>query len=348
MFNFFKKSSPVCNNKILINKLNSIIDNIPPNLSELELIRYIYLSLGKILVTDTNYGYQFDYYKRHRIFENAKENSIPKTNEVICNSASELLVYLLKKFNIDAKTYYNTGIDHGETIVHTSDNKFLSLNLYGDLSKIQTNRKTAFFAPENSTQNGFSYKFAKANNISFSFISDDEIKKIDDKLGYTFNGLYTNDFMDMLKNEFSNNIHHILPPNIDFKNEYEKNEFLLKYIVDFLIEHCNILNEEQLPVGCEEMSHYYWTLFSSVLPPDFKKRINLYNCFFDKKISNNEIVTILSLSYKNSYVYYIYNNTIGKFIEVPEQKISKLIKNGLKTNCNTNIAGFEEQENIAK
>lgn len=304
-------SSTVIKKRNLKKQLDLIINNVPNNLSEIELIRYIYLSLGKILVFNTNYYYNSNSEIQYQMFDKFKNKSIPETNEIICNSGAELLTYMLKKFNIDAKTYYGIGAPHAETIVHTSDNKMYSFNLVGDLSRIQTNRKTRHFAPSQKNSQ-FSKEFEFVCNRVFDSLSDEELKRIDDKLKYTFHGLYMNDFISMLKKDISENSDYIIPPNVHFKNEYDKKENMRKYVVEFLLNRCNILNEQFSSVGFEETTHYYWNLFMETLPSEDIKKMNLYRCFFDKKISNNKMISIISLEYKDSYIYYSYNRILRK------------------------------------
>lgn len=282
----------------------------PQNLSEIELIRYFYLSLGKILIHNTNYYYNFNYNEQQKMFEHNKQNIFPQTNEIICNS-TELLTHLLKKFGIKAETFYSKKINHAETIVFTSDNKMYSFNLIEDLSKIQTNRKTRYFATTsmfhlliNELQNFY--------NCSCSNISDSELKAIDDKLGYTFHGLYTDDFISMLKKDIIENSSSIVPSDIHFENEYDKNENMRKYIVEFLLNRCNILNEQLAPVGFEEIVRYYWNMFAQVLPKEDFEKINLYRCYFDGKISNAEMISLISLAYKDNFLYYSYNRNLRK------------------------------------
>lgn len=337
-------SSVIIKKRTLQRQIDIIINNMPENLSEIEIIRYIYLNLGKLLVSNTNYSYNLNFEKRHNIFINGKNSPIPQTNEIICNSGSELLTYTLKKLGVNAETYYNIGIDHAETIVNTLDNKLYCLNLIGDLSRIHTNRKTKYFA-ESSDTGILNAEIKLIYQKLPDSLSDEELKKIDDKIGYTFHGLYTDDFISMLKKEFVDNFKYIMPSDLKFENEYDKNEKMRKYALEFLINNCNILNEDLSSVGFEETTHYYWNLIRNVLP---KQNINLYSCFFDGKISNKEMISIISLPYKNSYIYYLYDKNYGKYIEISKDHIEKLLKHGLKVNANKTIAGFDIEENIEK
>ena len=331
MFNNIKRnhfktpvSSVIVKRRVLKKQINEFISNVPSNLSELELIRYIYLNLGKILVYNTNYYYNSNSKEKQAIFENNKHIIFPRTNEIICNS-TELFTYLLKKFNIDAETFYSALETHAETVVFTSDKKMYSFNLVGDLSRIQTNRKTTYFATD-SYFDVFIEEIESFYHHPCSSMSASQLKAIDDKLGYTFRGIYTDDFISMLKKDIAENSAYIIPPNTHFKDEYDKKENMRKYLVEFLLNRCNILNEELSPVGFEETTHYYWNLFMKVLSKEDLSKVNLYRCFFDKKISNKDMISIISLSCKDSYIYYLYNRKLRKIYKSSQRLCGNLIK----------------------
>lgn len=327
-------------------KINQIINNVPKNLSEIEIVRYVYLSLGKILVADTRFSYGATPELKRSIFEKGKKQIIPDTNEIICNSGSELLAYILKKLGINATTYYTEKDSHAETIVHTSDNKMYALNLVGDLSRIQSNRRTKYFAigsPVTTTDNSNKNRFYKEIEAFYKHplnnLSKKELKEIDDKLGYTFNGLYTEDVIINLKNS-------LFKKHPDFfngtLNEKEHSQ-TRKEIVDFLLNNAYSLTNNNSCLGFRETIRFHWSLFKNILCKDIKF-FRLYSCYFNDKTNNNQMISLISLKCIDRYSYYFYNNKLEKYIEISPSKVKYLLDNGLIFDSSKPLTGFRKED----
>ena len=140
-YNTFKDSEKVIDN---------IIDNMPNNLSDIEKIRYIYISLGKILCLDIN------------INENKNEvisfNNISTINNIWGSisrlkttdlSISKLFMYLCHRVGIKSEIV-NTNVNNIGNKVYINDNDFIIVQLYNDLSYIQGGFVTKFFDKYNN------------------------------------------------------------------------------------------------------------------------------------------------------------------------------------------------------
>lgn len=184
-----------------MNSLDEIITDIKNNTkdySRLELLRYIYLYLGKIFKFDTSYyfGNSKTKYKIYRNCIYSKEMFDKKIKEknIICIWSSYIMKYICKEFGIhidikieeDPETirqhYYNLA---------TIDNKKFIVDLQCDLDNIQTNCKTEHFGVNE-----------KGNKI----ISEEKLKEIDLKIKYiTEESTYTNDYLYMLMKAIDGN-----------------------------------------------------------------------------------------------------------------------------------------------
>lgn len=307
-------------------------------LSELETIRYVYLSLGKILIHDTNFQFS-DSNTRDIIFKRNNQVDIPRTNEVVCNSSSNIFVYILRELGISAEVFYSFAENHAQAIVFSSDDKVYCFNLLGDLDKIATNRRTKYFSSILEKDDIFEKEFSFGFGKKFDVIDEDIIKQMDDKLGYTLNGLYMDDYIETLAKEFKNNKEIILQ-NIDFNSPLSKEDLLLKATLEFIFAHCNILNEDNSAMGINEISLTYWKLISNIFSQEDKSKIFSSTCYFDKKIGNNDIFLLTCLKCKGSYIYYLFNRKKNKFEECPKEDIKKLVNKGLKSSRSNYIPGF--------
>lgn len=140
--------------------IDTIIDNMPSNLSNIEKIRYIYIYLGKILCSDIN------------IMEDKNEvisfSNISTINNIWGSinkrktsniSVSKILLYLCNRIGIKSEII-NTSVNSIGNKIYVDDKEFIVVNLFNDLPYIQ---------------GGFSLRYFDKYNVN---------KKMDKKLGY--------------------------------------------------------------------------------------------------------------------------------------------------------------------
>lgn len=132
--------------------IKSIIDSIPNNLNDIEKIRYIYISLGKIVSMDIN---NIDSKN-----ESISFNTISTINNIwgcidkrsISDiSISKLFMYILSRIGIKSELV-TSGINGGiANKVFIGDN-YLIVNLYNDIYNIQGNFSTKYFDKYNDNR----------------------------------------------------------------------------------------------------------------------------------------------------------------------------------------------------
>ena len=184
-----------------------IIKSINPSWNKDEIIRYVYLYVGKYISKNVSFFYSlgrkldnknYDYKKIKSTYESKQIRNL----SVICKSAAIVLQRIYKKLSIKSNlvetTQFNPFIDEesNETLeVHhwflavTSDNdRIYFLTIVPDLFNIQFNMKTEHFA-NNITyirvnKKGEEEIQYKGPEIKHTVLSDEEISRIDEKIGY--------------------------------------------------------------------------------------------------------------------------------------------------------------------
>ena len=157
---------------------DKIIEDIQKELNQIEMARYIYIQLGKYFSYDEKYITSESDEKKREIFDRDIEDI--ENDKVVCTSLSRIYERLLKRVGINAKTVLIPGerLGHAFTEIEIDGKKYFT-GLIRDLMNIKTGFKTNEFMIDNP------YRFGEASE--FTALSDEELKKIDDKIGYTYN-----------------------------------------------------------------------------------------------------------------------------------------------------------------
>lgn len=150
--------------------ITSIIDSMPGNLNKLEMIRYIYISLGKILSSDIN-------------VINDKNETISFGNISIVNnlwssiskgkctdiSISKLFMYLCSRIGIRCELISNSIKGNTANKVYLDDS-FLIVDLFNDIYNIQGGFVTKFFDKYNNDKNlDKKISYIKKEYVNFYF-----------------------------------------------------------------------------------------------------------------------------------------------------------------------------------
>lgn len=158
--------------------IEGIVNNLPSNLSDLEKVRYLYISLGKVLSADIN---TMDN-KNEKISFNSVSiiNNIwgsitsGKTTSV---SASKLLIYLCSRLGIKSELINSDINGNIGNKIYIGDS-FLIVDLYNDLYNIQGGFTTKYFDKYNDNKNIDKKIFYIGNNYTNEII-DKELRNID-------------------------------------------------------------------------------------------------------------------------------------------------------------------------
>lgn len=185
-----------------MSKLNEYIENLKkyikenPNLTETELVRYVYLDLGKRLSFSLIFAFG-NSKTRHQIYMDSRSedclNECMENNTAICKSISYILEYILKRVGVDIETVVDPNsfrsCSHMYNIVNSKEYNSYIIDLQSDLKNIKSLSTTQFFG-------------LSIHSDSAPVISRFELEKIDKKLGYIDNeNYYSDDYLYLIKSD---------------------------------------------------------------------------------------------------------------------------------------------------
>lgn len=299
--------------------LNKIIENMPKDLSTIEKARYIYIELCKLFIYDENYV-TGDENVKHAIFEKEPDADNIEDNKIVCSSLSRLCIQMLKKVGIKAAGIYMNGRYEGHmaVVMQIEDEKYYHLNPTADLMQIKQGFRTMGFCSRPA--DGPRLAFAE----DFSTISEEEIKEMDDKLRYTYNGLYMDEIVNMLSEEMCNieyireyiKTHH---PEIDV-NTVPTTDFL-KYKLEFLVNYINNFCKDLS--GTEKRDLLYSIADTGFTEGEHKK----FGKFHGK--DSNKLIAILKAKgqVREDDVFYLIQES-GDISNISEEEVKSLLENG--------------------
>lgn len=308
--------------------LNKIINEMhqkfgKDGLTELEKARCLYLELGKL------FRYKMDYltlYKRKQediYFDAVDDYDNIKTNSWICVQMSDIYVEALKRVGIRACTQKDINgqsdysMPHKYTVINLSDGRNIVADLIYDLPFIQLGMKTNYFG-------------TNSENGQKDLISDDEIKEIDDRIGYTTcisetEKAYTESFLEMIKQELAD------PEKMKayVKDVYNGEEYKAEKLVEYKLDLISRF------FGLEDMGFYEGSKVLARLYKDFftdEERKKLSFILLRKEPYENhcvgnveEIACYCFKKSKDSCKYYVYEEGKG-LINITRDDVKEKIK----------------------
>ncbi len=184
-----------------------VLDGVNPEWSKLYKIRYVYLTLGKILQKDTDFFFSVDNKLAdknmsiediQRVYEDTKDNGDFK---VICRSAAYILQKIYEELGIESTLVKSNNnvinyesddksvvINHWFLAAYDDEGKAYFLTLASDLPYIQMNMQTRHFAGnipyKKVNKNGEEIQVYYGDEIHHTVLSDKELRAIDIDIGY--------------------------------------------------------------------------------------------------------------------------------------------------------------------
>ena len=306
--------------------------------SQLEKARYIYIQLGKYYVYDHRFVSAEKLSERKRIANKDIKDLVD--NKIVCISAAKLYTKLLNDCEIDAKTVKiepdkNDPKDVGHAYTKIIiDGKEGSVGIINDLTNIKAGFRTEDFLKEIPEERvneekeklrnqGISEE--KINRIveerrsKILELSKDELKVIDDKIGYTQDGKYLNDIFDEIKEEFSK-----LNDDPNF-NKLQK-ESLIAYQINFITKR---MQQNKLP--CIGKNDYFKKAMNICIGDKnideyFDK--NTITCFENGKMKIFHVFDAKNQEQENNrFVYLVDDNGVSP---ISQEEISQKLDNGME------------------
>lgn len=169
--------------------IGDIIDSMPSNLSTLEQVRYLYISLGRILSSDINIRED-----KNEIVSFGSISTInniwgslskKSTNDI---SISKLLMYVCSRIGIKSEIVSGSINGNIGNRIYIDDGNFIVVNLFNDLALIQGRFMTKYFDKYNNDKKlDIKVKYIKSEYTNYylsnklaniSYLDSDVIKKI--------------------------------------------------------------------------------------------------------------------------------------------------------------------------
>ncbi len=163
------------------------------DMSETEIIRYVYIDLGKKFSFNLKFAFGNSKTKRQIYNDTSDLDGIMENNIIVCSQSSKILEYIFKKLDIDVLTVEDDtderSIRHVNNLVRQKDGKRYIIDLQDDIPNIQ------------------SHSFTKSFGLSLErnsppVITRFELEQIDRKIGYIDKeNYYSDDYLYLLKSD---------------------------------------------------------------------------------------------------------------------------------------------------
>lgn len=288
----------------LKDKINSKGD-----MSEIDIIRYVYINLGQKMNFDLKYtfGNRDD---RNRIYNKMVDDEelehVFETHTIICKSLAYLLQRILKEFDVDVKVvkeepvYGEKRSRHIFNTVTLKNGKTYNLDLEDDLQYIQFGAKTRNFG-------------ISVHDDEFDMVTEEQLKDIDiNKSDYIPEGYYFEDMIWMLK----------LAIDRDNIGLDEKMEFVLENIEKY---------RDTKNVTYRERFNYHKRVLEELFTGVDARKIHLVDCY--KNVNEEKVFQSLIFINmpRNQQKLYMYSVNDYKYEEISMEELAQMVKNGLQT-----------------
>ena len=326
-------------------KIESLINNMPEGLSELEKAYYIYMGLGKIVSENPEFVFT------DRAGKEAHYNDQMDTEFYgICKSISELYVSVLKdeRIGIEAelvKKSPNSPITHVDTVLKV-DGKYYIANLISDLSKIKSSRRIDSFGaglerfdrnPKMKEDYEEYVKKLEKRFGKFATLTREQREEMDAKLGYSYlplvskaesnelskRGLYTEDVIELLRKDMQNP--ESFKKYVLHDKDVPKEEYL-KYKLKYIFDNINKYTDYTADMNYLENIRYYIYVAKKLLPSDELNRINTYVATIDDDKRNVVSIFKVSPNEKDGLNdYFMYSKEDKKYNEVSQMEMNDFL-----------------------
>lgn len=273
-----------------------------PDISEEELIRYVYLDLGRRFSFDLNFSFGNTKTKK-KIYDNSRnienlENAM-ESNTIICTSVSYIVEYILKHFGVNIRTEIVSNsmskCPHMYNIVTPKEGEEYIIDLQEDLENIQSHSFTPNY--------GLSTK-----NTEIPVISRFDIEQMDRKLGYIDDEhYYSDDYLYLLKSDIGY-----------FTDFAEKVEFVLG----------NIDIHENKKIEYAERKWHHEKILKELFSKKELNKIHMIDCYEGngEKRQYKNCIAVESAKGTDIYMYSVEEN---RYCKIAIQEFVEQVQNGL-------------------
>ena len=307
--------------------IEQVIKDKPDNLTPLEELRYFYLQMGTKFSYNRDFLNAKNYQQIRRIYnEFITKSMIERENyqnkiSATCKQFAEVTSETINAANrykkrIETRVvgYVEDEENHVE-IVATIDGKNYCLSIDKDLYKIQKGMKTKGFATSQIAIDG----------TQCEMITEEELKSIDEKLGYCKKGIYTDDIIQILRKEMEEET------NWDKLKEGGKpKSSLFQYKIDFIFRYLKNNQMKQDEMDIYEVDKYYKKLYGSLITDEEKQENKLISVDILLNENGKSIKSLIyKIQMKDENLYYIYSKEEKGFREIEKQDLIEMQEKGI-------------------
>lgn len=249
-----------------------VIEKLNEDKYELAITRNVLKKLSDIFYRDytfflnkENLVDRKDIYNKKIDIKNIEEFSI------VCKTYCEIIKEILKEnydINSELISPFSDEFRHVDLMITTKDGKKYIIDPLSDLVEMQVGLKTNNFASKIYYDKNYKKIYKE-----ISFLTDEELEEIDDKIGYKNGSKYLDDHLEELKKYFHNHIEESGNPK---KEDDEVIENKLKYI-------CEHLNNRNKINGIVDLVMYINIVISKIFSKEEQNKIQVLNFVAEEK-----------------------------------------------------------------
>ncbi|MGN1297962.1 MAG: hypothetical protein ACI4VH_06080 [Clostridia bacterium] len=313
-------------------------------LTDEEMVRKLYVTLGNKFSYDRDYIYSNDWNRNKEIYEKpilpgVLENiKSPNKIKVTCKQMADSLVEAINKIpeeltqeKIKAKAvgYRQDEEMHIGTLV-TIGKKNYYLDLYKDLYRIQRGMKTRYFAPSKENLEKIKQQYSSVREdiegIELKTIDEEQLRQMDLKNGYLKYGLYMDDAIETMRKEMQEeeNLRKYIENYDKINNKEERNKIIFKWKIEFIFRYMKneVLEKD---IGISEIDKFYKKIYYSLLTEE-EKQISILSSIdiHNKDEYGNKTEGILYKIYiRGEELNYIYEDRQKGFVPISKEEIKE-------------------------
>lgn len=296
-----------------------LLKYMPKELSELEQARWLYIQAGKRLSYDMNAFYLRD--EKLGSKYNEKVDILSETDTMlVCKPINLVYIQLLRKIGIDAKLVVlddRFEYNHVGTRIKFKNGLEIFTDLTLDLYRIQSGMRTLNFAY--TTPGG-----------DYDILTKKELKDIDMKLGYTYRGVYIDDFFDFVSGELKND-EKVSRYLLDGKKTSEVPILsIIESKLNFILKHIFFQK-----LGYVEGRNLLIYMLEKCLTDEEKENISQYDLVRKKMDGINEFANCIKISKGKESIYYV---------KLPKEKMIKVSEDYINSLFNANWRHKKKKE----
>lgn len=309
---------------------------------------YVYQKLGDIYQYKVNFRYQEKYNFNEKI--QIYQEGTTEQGEAICTDMNRTYVEILQKLGIESHLAFmdtRNPLSHTDACFKDEEENWYFANLTSDVMRIKTRMKIRNFGlsqkqlyhrlySRNPDENRefHLYRMNEENyGKLFTGISQEQLKQWSDEFGYTHQGLYTDEVLEMLARE-------MLDERFiaSFFGTNKKDELVQKKI-QFIMDRVEIINvHRRKEIGDIEALEYYEKIANKIFSQEESKYLSKYEGFIEED-GSKKARHIVVIKKEEENIYYLYNSESQIFEKIDKEVLLKQpIKHYTKENEEEDIS----------